>query len=244
MITVENQLFSLHTRHTSYLFRVMETGHLEHLYYGRKIHPAIDGLMEQHAFAPGNTNIYDSEHLQFSLEDTCLEMSSFGKGDIREPFVELTLSDDEVRVANNYITEMCNLRKLDPNSYYFIKGGTKTCSGIQAVAYARIRYVGNADYQRTERQRTVLTKMMEKIKDMSLPELYSFAEDVLPLVTHNIPEDEMWSLLAKSPSLLQYKLVKDRIPYDNMYKVIYVKKQDMLVPDWEQTIAKLKETLY
>ena len=31
---------------------------------------------------------------------------------------------------------------------------------------------------------------------------------------------------------------------DNMYKVIYVKKQDMLVPDWEQTIAKLKETLY
>ena len=33
--------------------------------------------------------------------------------------------------------------------------------------------VGNADYQRTERQRTVLTKMMEKIKDMSLPELYS-----------------------------------------------------------------------
>lgn len=52
MITVENQLFSLHTRHTSYLFRVMETGHLEHLYYGRKIHPAIDGLMEQHAFAP------------------------------------------------------------------------------------------------------------------------------------------------------------------------------------------------
>ena len=46
MITVENQLFSLHTRHTSYLFRVMETGHLEHLYYGRKnssSHRRIDG---------------------------------------------------------------------------------------------------------------------------------------------------------------------------------------------------------
>ena len=93
MIKVDNQLFSLHTRHTSYLFRVMETGHLEHLYYGRKIHSAIDGLTERHAFAPGNTNIYDSRHPEFSLEDVCLEMSSFGKGDIREPFVELTLSD-------------------------------------------------------------------------------------------------------------------------------------------------------
>lgn len=158
--------------------------------------------------------------------------------------IELTLSTDEVRVANNYIKEMCNLRGLEPTNYFFVQEGTKTCSGIQAVAYARIRYVGNADYERTERQRTVLTQVMEKLKDMSLTELYSFAETVLPLVTHNIPEDEMWSLLAKSPSLFQYELVKDRIPYDGMYKVIYVNKQDMLVPDWESTIAKLKETLY
>lgn len=158
--------------------------------------------------------------------------------------VELTLSAEEVRVANNYITEMCGLRNLEPTNYFFIQEGTKTCSGIQAVAYARIRYVGRSDYERTERQRTVLTKVFEKLKTMSLPDLYSFVEDVLPLVTHNIPEDEMWSLLAKSPSLFQYKLVKDRIPYDDMYKVIYVNCQDMLVPDWEPTIAKLKETLY
>lgn len=158
--------------------------------------------------------------------------------------IELTLSADEVRVANNYIKEMCNLRKLEPTNYFFVQEGTKTCSGIQAVAYARIRYVGHADYQRTERQRTVLTQVMEKMKKMSGTELYSFAKSVLPLVTHNIPEDEMWSLLAKAPSLFQYNLVKDRIPYDDMYKVIYVKKQDMLVPDWEATIAKLKETLY
>lgn len=158
--------------------------------------------------------------------------------------VELTLSAEEVRVANNYITEMCRLKNLEPTNYFFIQEGTKTCSGIQAVAYARIRYVGHADYQRTERQRTVLTQVMEKLKGMSLTDLYSFVEDVLPLVTHNIPEDEMWSLLAKSPSLFQYKLVKDRIPYDDMYKVVYVKRQDMLVPDWEPTIAKLKETLY
>ncbi|HIS26495.1 MAG TPA: LCP family protein [Candidatus Pullilachnospira intestinigallinarum] len=158
--------------------------------------------------------------------------------------VELTLSSEEVRVANNYIKEMCGLRDLDPTSYFFIQEGTKNCSGIQAVAYARIRYVGNADYERTERQRTVLTKIMEKLKDMSVTQLYGFAQDVLPLVTHNIPESEMWNLLAKAPELFQYTLVKDRIPYDGMFRVIYVNRQDMLVPDWEETIAKLKETLY
>jgi alpha-galactosidase len=72
----------------------METGQLEHLYYGRKI--AItdpDSLVEKHAFAPGNTIAYDQEHMSFTLEDMCLEMSGYGKGDIREPFVEVVCAD-------------------------------------------------------------------------------------------------------------------------------------------------------
>lgn len=158
--------------------------------------------------------------------------------------VELSLSSEEVRVANGYITDMCNLQKKDPEKNLIPKEGTRNCSGMQAVAYARIRYVGHADYQRTERQRTVLTQVFEKLKNMRLNELYDFVEEVLPLVTYNIPEDEMWDMLAKSPSFFKYKLVKDRIPYDDMYKVIYVKKQDMLVPDWDATIDKLHETLY
>lgn len=37
MIQRYNQCFVLGTDHTTYCFRVMKTGHLEHLYYGRKI---------------------------------------------------------------------------------------------------------------------------------------------------------------------------------------------------------------
>ena len=53
----------------------------------------------------------------------------------------------------------------------------------------------------------------------------------------------LWRTMEEK-GISQYDLVKDRIPYDNMYKVVYVKKQDMLVPYWEETIAKLKETIY
>lgn len=93
MITEKDGLFALSTGNTSYLFRVMETGHLEHLYYGRKIRPSAEVLAQKHAFAPGNTNVYDNEHRQFSLEDVCLEFSSLGKGDIREPFIEVIHAD-------------------------------------------------------------------------------------------------------------------------------------------------------
>lgn len=158
--------------------------------------------------------------------------------------IELTMSEAEVEVANHYIGEMCKMQNWNPDDYTISGGGTRIYKGVQAVAYARIRYVGNSDYQRTERQRTVLTRMIEKMKSMSVTQLFDFAEDVMPLVTHNIPEDEIWDLLGKAPSLLQYNLVKDRIPYDGMYSIIYVKKQDMLVPDWEKTIQRLKATLY
>ncbi len=100
MILANDNIFVLHTAHTTYAFRVMPTGHLEHLYYGRKVtvrepltEERILPMIEKHAFAPGNANIYDKEHANFSLEDMCLEMSSYGKGDIREPFIEVVHAD-------------------------------------------------------------------------------------------------------------------------------------------------------
>ena len=81
-------------KETTYAFRVMETGQLEHLYYGRKIALGNgDSLVEKHTFAPGNTIAYDQKHLNFTLEDMCLEMSGYGKGDIREPLIEVICAD-------------------------------------------------------------------------------------------------------------------------------------------------------
>lgn len=95
MITEQNKLFTLHTDNTTYAFRVMDTGHLEHLYYGRKIKLDVnyDFLIEKHTFAPGNTINYDDSHKNLTLEDVCLEMSANGRGDVREPFIEVIHSD-------------------------------------------------------------------------------------------------------------------------------------------------------
>lgn len=97
MIQRYQQCFLLETKQTTYCFRVTETGHLEHLYYGRRItvpgEEFAEALTEKHAFMPGNTNAYTQESTTFSLEDIRLEMSSYGKGDIREPFVEVIHAD-------------------------------------------------------------------------------------------------------------------------------------------------------
>lgn len=90
----KNNYFQLDTKNTSYCFRVLPTGQLEHLYYGRKICVTDpEALAEQQVFAPGNTIAYDEEHATCSLEDICLEMSGLGKGDVREPLIELVAAD-------------------------------------------------------------------------------------------------------------------------------------------------------
>jgi len=100
MILQNNQIFILQTEHTTYAFHVLPSGQLEHLYYGRKIRvkepltaESVAALVEKHAFAPGNSNSYSKEHTVFSLEDMRLEMSAYGKGDIREPFIEVIHAD-------------------------------------------------------------------------------------------------------------------------------------------------------
>lgn len=97
MIRQVNNYFILDTENTTYCFRAMKTGHLEHLYYGRRVtlqeESDMELLVEKHAFAPGNTNVYDENNKHFSLEDIRLEMSSYGKGDIREPFIEVVHGD-------------------------------------------------------------------------------------------------------------------------------------------------------
>lgn len=97
MIKQVNQGFILHTRKTTYAFRVMQSGHLEHLYYGRRIavedENTLEALREKRLFVPGNTNVYSPEFPELSLEDVCLEASSYGRGDIREPFLEIVHED-------------------------------------------------------------------------------------------------------------------------------------------------------
>ena len=96
-INGEQPAFLLETVHTTYAFQVLPTGHLEQLYYGPRIPlekpDQLAPLMEKRSFPPGASISYDPEHKALSLEDVCLECSGPGKGDIREPFVELVHAD-------------------------------------------------------------------------------------------------------------------------------------------------------
>jgi alpha-galactosidase len=96
VIREEQGLFVLETAHTSYIFYADECGNLIHLYYGEKINL---GGEARKALVPRITNpngccvIADPSQPALSLDNVCLESSARGKGDMREPFVELRYED-------------------------------------------------------------------------------------------------------------------------------------------------------
>ena len=97
MIRRLGNVFVLDTPNTTYAFSVIPSGQLEHLYYGEKI--AIDSeeeaavLAEKRLCLPGNSVSYSEEHKHVSLEVIRLETSGAGKGDVREPMIEVTHAD-------------------------------------------------------------------------------------------------------------------------------------------------------
>ena len=120
MITISNDKYVLDTSNTTYVFRVTDTGRLEHLYYGKKI-KGEDAQVPPRAFAPGNTNTYDKEHPEWSLEDMCLEVSSPGKGDPGEPFVEIVYEDgsftSDFVYESHEVTDAGPVLETLPHSY-------------------------------------------------------------------------------------------------------------------------------
>lgn len=95
MITyvASKQAFFLETKETSYLFRVSEHGHLEHVYYGPKIPlpTTLEDVIPSYEFELGSSTSYKEDAKGYQLNYKNLEVSAFGKGDYREPTLHVEL---------------------------------------------------------------------------------------------------------------------------------------------------------
>ncbi len=117
--------------------------------------------------------------------------------------VEINITSEELKYINNYIE---NVNKVTHSkSKSITKAGTQTLDGVQAVAYCRIRYTTGWDYKRTERMRTVLEKVVEKAKKMSVGELNKLADTMLPKIRTNIKPNEILSLI---PTAMRFNITK------------------------------------
>lgn len=104
-------------------------------------------------------------------------------------------------------------------------------NGEQALTYTRIRKI-DSDFQRTERQRNLLSSVFGKMKDCTLPELMNLVNELLPLVTTDMTDEDLLMFAASlAASLSELKIETYGVPSEGNYKNATINGMAVLVPD-------------
>ena len=115
--------------------------------------------------------------------------------------LEIELTDEEAVHMNKYCVETS---KVTGKSYEPVEGGgLKQLNGVQATSYCRIRYTKGDDFRRTERQRLVIQKVVEKLQSSNLATINKIADDVFEEVGTNFTLPE---ILSYAKDFKKYKL--------------------------------------
>ena len=160
--------------------------------------------------------------------------------------IDVDLSDAEAEEINVILQAEVNEIMGDDRYADLLSGGGKSVHlvGKQALAYARIRHIGNADFERTERQRRVVDLVMDKLKKFSPITLKNLSTKVLPDVTTNMTTGELYLLSLRGPMILGYDRVPLQIPAEGTYYGESTPSGDALIVDFDSNYETLKNTVY
>jgi len=155
--------------------------------------------------------------------------------------IELTVTDEEVGYMNSiYIGEIEQV--TGKTSSQLPGGGTYNVDGCQALAYCRVRYTSGDDFKRTERQRIVLSKMLEKVKKTNLTQLNSLVDAMLGYVKTNLSSGEIISLAS---NVMSYELTGQQGWPFELTTGTYGEKGSLVVPcDLYTNVVELHEYLF
>lgn len=210
----------------------------------------IDGHGEEklnHAFAYGGpTKTIETIQNNFGIKlnnYVIVDFNAFVKVIDAINGIEVTVKDYELDELNKYILDGGGSEKdLLPSP------GTYNLNGYQALSYARIRKVGNGEYERTERQRAVLQIALEKIKDMSKVKIVSLLNELFPYVKTNISlgnaMDYGFTALNVGKKC-NFEIEQFRVPLDSISKGgIINNKGWVFVIDKVETSKALQEFIF
>ena len=118
-------------------------------------------------------------------------------------------------------------------------------NGEQALWYSRIRYL-DSDFMRTQRQRKVITAIVEKTLQQDIPTMIGLAETIIPLVKTNLSSNEIMNIGVKAllKQAYSYPIVQQQIPADNTWSSKSISGVgSCLVMDFEDNIKIMQSFL-
>ncbi|MBO4383238.1 MAG: LCP family protein [Clostridia bacterium] len=160
--------------------------------------------------------------------------------------VTVELTKDEIPYLNMYIHDQNEelFNSATPNKGQIHSGpGTYNLTGNQALAYARIRYVGT-DVARSERQRLVLQECIEKCKNLNAAQLNEMAKTFLPRIKTDMTMSDTSSLIITLLRSGSYQTNSLSLPIEGTWKDAKVGDQEVVkITDFEKNTKAWEEAV-
>ena len=208
----------------------------------------IDGYGQDkinHAYAYGGPELAIktiNENFGLNIEDfVTVNFSSLPKIINILGGVDIEITNEELEYINGYIDDI-NYKDgtSSPHIYY---AGLQHLDGTQALAYSRIRYTSGGDYQRTQRQRTVLEALFNKLTSTSVASYNSLLNEVLPYVQTNLNATDILSLGTKVLGI-GTNLEQDRFPRDGYGEGAMINGVYYLTFDIETSKQQMRDYIF
>lgn len=152
--------------------------------------------------------------------------------------IDIEVKDYEVKEINKYIKE------VNGSKATLLSGpGYQKLNGQQALSYSRIRKVGNGDFERAERQRRVLTILINKARRVSILKMPDLASTIFNYIKTNIPTGKLMNLAFTVYRFGNTPVETIRVPADGMFENMRVKGMAVLVPDLEKNVIYFEKFL-
>ena len=152
--------------------------------------------------------------------------------------IDLEISDSEFKYINSFITE--TVESTGVASVHLASAGMNHLDGVQAVAYARLRLM-DTDFNRTARQRKVITLAMEKARNADFAVLNNILVTVFPQVSTNLGIDDMIPL---AKNVKKYH-IGETSGFPFAHAETKINKRDSVIPlTLESNVIQLHEFLF
>ncbi|WP_049962963.1 LCP family protein [Ruminococcus sp. HUN007] len=193
----------------------------------RDIYTEIDGCGEDKlnaAYAYGGAELLkDTIEDNFKIRiDGCVTVNFQAVAHLVDAVggVQITVSAEEAHAVNEILySEVNELMGDDPNDGFLPEAeGTFLMNGKQALSYSRIRYIGDADFERTQRQRTVITQMMKRIKKIRPSQFSKSMSEAVKYIGSDMSVTDMYLMSLYLPFIAgRYEIEQLRVPAEGTW---------------------------
>ncbi len=162
--------------------------------------------------------------------------------------IDIEVTRNEVFTAegglNALLREQNHILGEPDETYVLNEYGMLHLNGRQAVAYSRIRKVGNGDYGRSQRQVKVLNELLARYMGMSTTGKVSALGSILEMVATDLTQSEIEKYAFDFlPKVRDLKLETLGVPMEGYAKEINDAEWS-LRPDWNGIIPQVQKFFY